>query len=281
MPPTPSRARQIVVDGDVPIHLQIHPGAGPALVLIHGITSSGDVWAPVLDALGEVFTPVTIDLRGHGGSGKPARGYLYDDYIDDLDRALDALGLERPLIAGHSLGGLVTLWWAARHPTRAPALVIEDSPLRSGEEFRPAFEGWLRLNALPLDELRAAYASERPHWKPEAIDARAHQMHATARPVIEELMADSMAHDGADRLAEIEHVESPVLFIHGDVDAGGMVQPDDIDAFERRLPNATVRRIPRGGHSLHVETPRAFLELAVPFLQRHAANASHIEIDEA
>ncbi len=270
--------RDLVIDGAVPIHVRIHPGDGPGLVLIHGITSSGEVWEPVLEALGHAFTPVTIDLRGHGSSGMPGHGYLYDDYIDDLDRVLDALKLDRPLVAGHSLGGLVALWWAARHPNRAPALVIEDSPLRSGEDFRPAFENWLRLNALPLDELRAAYAAERPSWKPEAVDARARQMHATARPVIEELMADSMANHGVDRLAEIEHIESPVLFIHGDMDTGGMVHPDDIDAFARRLPNATVRRIPGGGHSMHVETPRAFLDLAMPFLERHAAGASPVRL---
>jgi pimeloyl-ACP methyl ester carboxylesterase len=67
-----------------------------------------------------------------------------------------------------------------------------------------------------------------------------------------------------------------VLFIHGDLETGGMVHPEDIAAFERRLPSATVRRIPRGGHSMHVETPRAFLELAVPFLRRHADDASHV-----
>ena len=279
MPATHSRPQDLIVNGGVPILARIHPGDGPGLVLIHGITSTGEVWQPVLEELGKQFTPVTIDLRGHGSSGKPTSGYLYDDYIADLDRVLDTLGLDRPLIIGHSLGGLITLWWAARHPDRAPALVIEDSPLRSGEDFRPAFENWLRLNAMPLDELRAAYAAERPTWKPEAIDTRARQMHATTRPVIEELMADSMAHHGVDRLAEIEHVESPVLFIHGDMDTGGMVHPDDLHAFGRRLPDATVRRIPKGGHSLHLETPRAFLELAVPFLTRHAGEASHLNIE--
>jgi pimeloyl-ACP methyl ester carboxylesterase len=271
---------EITVPGNVPIHARIHPGTGPAVVLIHGITSSGEVWLPVLGALGERFTPVTIDLRGHGRSGKPARGYLYDDYIGDLDRVLDALGLTRPLIMGHSLGGLITLWWAARHPDRAAALVIEDSPLRSGEDFRGAFDGWLRLNAMPLDELRAAYAAERPTWNPETVDARARQMHATARPVIEELMADSMANQGVDRLAEIEHVASPVLLIHGNLESGGMVHPEDAAAFARRLPNAAVARMPGGGHSLHTERARAFLALAIPFLERHAAGASHIRVDE-
>jgi pimeloyl-ACP methyl ester carboxylesterase len=280
MSTTASNHRELVVEGDVPIHMRVHPGAGPALVLIHGITSDGNVWLPVLDTLGEQFTPVTLDLRGHGASGKPEHGYLYDDYIGDLDRVLDALGLDRPLVLGHSLGGLIALWWAARHPGRAAALVIEDSPLRSGEDFRPAFDNWLRLNALPIDDLRAAYAAEHPTWKPEAVALRTEQMHDTARAVLEELMADSMANDGVDRLAEIEHIESPVLLVHGDLESGGMVHPEDAEAFGRRLPNATVARIPGGNHGLHVEHARAFLALAVPFLEQHAAEATHLALDE-
>jgi pimeloyl-ACP methyl ester carboxylesterase len=272
--------RDLVVSGTVPIHARIHPGSGPALVLIHGISSSGDVWLPVLEALGERFTPVTFDLRGHGASGKPDRGYLYGDYIGDLDRLLAALGLDRPLILGHSLGGLIALWWAAKQPDRAAAMVIEDSPLRSGEDFRHAFDNWIRLNAMSKDELRAAYAAEHPGWKPAALDLRTEQMHAAAPPVFAELKADSMAHDGVDRIAEIDGIVSPVLLIHGDIDAGGMVHEEDAEAVASRLANATAARIPGGNHGLHVEHTRAFLALAVPFLEQHAAEASHIDIDE-
>jgi pimeloyl-ACP methyl ester carboxylesterase len=270
----------ITVPGTVPIHLTIHPGSGPALVLIHGISSSGAVWLPVVEALGERFTPITLDLRGHGASGKPASGYLYDDYIGDLDRVLAHLGLERPLVMGHSLGGLIALWWAARHPRRAAALVIEDSPLRSGEDFRPAFDNWIRLNGLPKHELRAHYAGENPHWKPQVVERRTEQMHVTAPAVFAELKADSLAHHGVDRLAEIEHIESPVLFIHGDVETGGMVHAEDAAALDRRLANATVARIRGGNHGLHLEHIREFLALAVPFLERHAASASHLAITD-
>lgn len=267
----------ITVPGDVPIHATVHPGAGPALVLLHGISGSGEAWLPVTGALGKHFTPVTFDMRGHGESGKPDSGYLYDDYIDDLDRLLAFLGLDRPLIMGHSLGGLVTLWWAARHPAQAAALVIEDSPLRSGEEFRPAFDNWIRLNSLPKDELREHYASSHPSWKPEVLDRRTHQMHVTAPAVFTELKADSMANHGVDRIAEIEHIESPTLLVHGDLETGGMVHSDDAKTFAERLRNASVVRLRGANHHLHMDRMRDFLDVAIPFLEGHSGNASHVQ----
>ncbi len=270
-PSTPSTAH--TMPSDVPISLTVYQGEGPALILIHGISGAGEAWWPIIDDLAASFTPVTIDLRGHGASAKLDSAYLYDDYIGDLDRVLDYLGLDHPLIMGHSLGGLITLWWAARQPDRAPAMVIEDSPLRSGEEFPPAFDDWLSLNALPTSEVATHYADEHPTWKPEIIQRRAELMTLTARNVFAELRTDSLAHHGIDRIRAIEGITSPVLLIHGDIESNGMVHQSDADAFERRLANATSHRIPGGNHGLHTDHHRAFLASALPFFQRHAVNA--------
>jgi pimeloyl-ACP methyl ester carboxylesterase len=275
-PSTPSTTD--IVPGDIPIHLTVYEGTGPALLLLHGISGTGAAWWPIIDDLAESFTPVTIDLRGHGNSGKPEAGYLYDDYIGDLNRVLDHLGIDHPLIMGHSLGGLITLWWAARHPGRAAGLVIEDSPLRSGEHFRSAFDGWIHLNALPTQQVAAHYAVEHPKWKPETVQRRAEMMTSTARNVFAELRADSLANHGVDRIAEIEGVSSPVLLIHGDIESGGMVHPDDKDAFQRRLANASTHRIQGGSHGLHTDHARAFLAAAMPFLKEHASTADHLMI---
>ncbi|CAA9553776.1 MAG: hypothetical protein AVDCRST_MAG87-1062, partial [uncultured Thermomicrobiales bacterium] len=236
-PAIPSRAEEIDLDGHR-ITIRTWDGAGPRILLIHGISSAGSAWSPVIPALAAEFTPVAIDMRGHGASSKPERGYLYDDYIHDLEGVLAALGMEYPLIMGHSLGGIVTLWWASRHPDTAAALVIEDSPLRSGLSFMPAFDSWLELNALPATELRARFAAENPHWSATLLDERTALMSTTARNVFAELRADSLAHHGADRLAEIEAIRSPTLLIHGDLETGGMVVPADAEAFVQRLPNA-------------------------------------------
>jgi pimeloyl-ACP methyl ester carboxylesterase len=255
--------------GAASLHVTVYEGNGPRLLLIHGIGSSGAGWDPVIDDLAAEFSPITFDLRGHGQSDKPDHGYLYPDYVADIEGLLGALELDNPLVIGHSLGGILTLWWAARHPDQAAALVIEDSPLRSGEDFRPAFDGWLKLNALSLPELRQYYASEYPEWPPDMVEARSLDMANTKRAVFSELRADSLANHGTDRISEIEGITSPILLIHGDLEAGGMVHPEDIVDLPQRLPQAQTVRIPGGGHTLHRSSKDAFLDAALPFLREH------------
>lgn len=266
---TPARSRTITT-GEIPMHVTQYDGNGPRLLLIHGIGSSGEGWAPVIDELSRSFSPITLDLRGHGRSGKPVSGYLYEDYVGDIEGLLTALGMEHPLIIGHSLGGILTLWWAAKHQRQAKALVIEDSPLRSGEDFRPAFEGWSELNAMTYDELVAYYAKENPEWPRDIVESRAWSMTNTKRAVFKELMADSMANEETDRISEIEDILSPVLLVHGDPETGSMVHPDDITALPNRLADAQTIRIPDGGHTLHRSSKDAFLTAVVPFLLEHA-----------
>lgn len=249
------------------MHVTTYVGNGPELLLIHGIGSSSAGWDPVIDDLAGSFSPITVDLRGHGQSEKPESGYLYEDYVGDIEGLLRELDIPNPRIIGHSLGGILTLWWAAKHPSPAASLVIEDSPLRSGEDFRPAFDGWLELNAMPLDALRAHYASENPGWSPEMVEARAWDMNNTKRAVFEELRADSLSNEGTDRIEEIENITSPVLLIHGDDETGGMVHPEDIVAFPQRLPNARTHRIPGGNHTPHRSSRDEFLAAAIPFLK--------------
>jgi len=246
------------------------------VLLIHGISTSGLTWEPLISAFSGHFTPVTIDLRGHGESGKPASGYLYDDYIDDLDGVFAAMGEDRPLIVGHSLGGILALWWAARHPDKAAGIVAIDSPLRSGQDYMPAFDGWLAANAMTADELAAKYRTECPESTERVVARRVREMTTTARNVFVELRANSLSNDGVDRLREIEHVSSPILFFEGDSDAGGMVHPTDAQSLAKRLPNVRLVTMPGAGHSLHLERPEEFLAEAVPFLLACAADVHRL-----
>jgi pimeloyl-ACP methyl ester carboxylesterase len=269
LPTTPASTRRHAVNG-IELHVTTWQGSGPPLLLIHGISGTAASWWPIVDDLSPYFTPIAPDLRGHGGSSAPASGYLYADYAADVDALLADLGIDQPLILGHSLGGLVALWWARSQPDRAAALLIEDSPLRSGHDFMPTFDRWLELNAMSADEATEAYALEYPAWSLELCRHRAEQMTATARNVFAELRAESLAHHGVDRIAEMVPITSPALLIHGDPDAGSMVHPADAAAFDARLPNATAVRIPGGSHGLHLDHREAFLNVALPFLRQYA-----------
>ncbi len=180
---------------------------------------------------------------------------------------LDALGIQHPLLIGHSFGGLVTLGWAARHPDRAAGIVIMDSPRRIGKEYLTAFKGWLLLNAMPAPALTAWYRPSNPAWGLRQSHRRARTLRKTARNVFVALRNDAQANDGIDRVADLAHLSALVLLVRGDPDTGSVVHPVDIEAFERHVTLGRVAPIPGAGHALHRERTGEFAAAAVPFLQ--------------
>lgn len=103
------------------------PGRPPAL-LLHSLAAHSHWWDWSAPLLAERFSVAALDLRGHGGSAwaePPA--YRAGDYAADIVAVLDHLGWRSPLVIGHSLGGYIGAYLAARHPDRVGALVITDT----------------------------------------------------------------------------------------------------------------------------------------------------------
>lgn len=264
------RARRVPIGGGVELALtEYGPGEAPPLVLLHGIGSRGVSWWPVLDELAAEYRLVVLDLRGHGASAAPPAGYLLPDYAADLSALIEALGLDRPRLLGHSLGGLVALEWATLQPDRAVAIAVEDSPLRSEPGILETFDGWQRLAALPPEQVVAYYRSEHPTWSEEECRRRAESITATAPAVFAELRAETAARlltGRPDRFAELAAIRSPTLLVRGDPAIGGMVSDEDAGRFRRVVPGGSVRRVPGAGHAIHREQPAAFLAAVLPFL---------------
>lgn len=221
------------------------------MLLIHGIGSSSGDFDPVIHALTEFCQPTALDLRGHGESSKPEAGYHYTDYVRDLEEAIDTLGIKRPIVLGHSLGGIIALFWAMKHPDVSKGIIIEDSPLRSGEDFRESFEGWLALNAMPTEAVREWYAARNPAWSDAVLDQRAKDMTRTKRAAIEELFAASMAREGLDNAPDFGGITSPLLFLHGDSESGSMVHPEDLAMLPEMIPQVEILRVESAGHTIH------------------------------
>lgn len=245
-------------------------GSGPALVLIHGITSGRWSWDTVEDDLAAEYELFIYDQRGHGSSSKPNRGYQVSDYAGDLDLVLDHFGIARPLIIGHSLGGMVTLDWAIGQPDRAKALVIEDSPMRrGGGDTGELFANWLALNAMTADEAAAAYQANTPGMSDEDARKRGLSITSTSPSVLTELRDMMRSHSGGSVVPTYRNITSPTLLVTGVVEVGGMVPVEDADEFAATLPNATVVSLPDTGHNLHRDRPREFLNVVRPFLAAH------------
>jgi pimeloyl-ACP methyl ester carboxylesterase len=103
------------------------PASAPPVVMLHGLRSYAHTWEPVAQALLPHWRVIALDQRGRGGSDWDAqRRYHTASYVADLEALVDALGLARFVLVGHSMGGTNAIVYAARHPERVSGLVIED-----------------------------------------------------------------------------------------------------------------------------------------------------------
>lgn len=174
----------------VGLHVE-ESGSGPAeLLLVHGIACDHRYMAPQLDHFSRHGRVVAVDLRGHGGSDALVSGYAVHEHVDDLAWLCGRLGLQRPAIVGHSLGGVMAVALAARHPELPAAVVALDSPLVPPPERADVMRGLFPRLRGPAyaEELRAYFSAfflptddpARREWIMARItDAPAHAVIAT------------------------------------------------------------------------------------------------------
>jgi len=141
------------VPGDgVRLHARDWSGSGQAVVLLHGLASNARIWDGVASRLaGAGLRVVALDQRGHGASEQPGSGYDFATLGRDLSAALAALGIERPVLAGHSWGANVALQFAADRPGALAGLALVDGALLGVAEWA----------APTLDEARRRLAPPR------------------------------------------------------------------------------------------------------------------------
>ena len=104
-------------------------GHGPVVVLIHGYAETSDSWAPLAAELEKSYTVVVPDLRGIGGSSRPAGGYDKKTQAADIRSVVTTLGFDRTFVVSHDIGIMVAYAYAALYPDKVERLVVMDAPL--------------------------------------------------------------------------------------------------------------------------------------------------------
>jgi len=105
-------------------------GSGPALVFLHGWCDGSASWGATMDEFAANYRCLAPDMRGHGGSGMPSdHAYFPEALSNDVVALCEAAGVDQPVLVGHSFGGFLAAFTAARFPGFARAIVVEDQLL--------------------------------------------------------------------------------------------------------------------------------------------------------
>src|SRR4051812_8959176 len=147
--------RAVVSDG-IRLTVRDHGGPGAPVLLLHGLAGHCGEWDAVTEGLSE-YRVVALDQRGHGASERRPAGVSRAAYVADVAAVIDALGLDRPVLVGQSLGGHTAMLAAAAHPGRVRALVmIEAGPGGVGPRVSHEIGEGLAPLARPLPPPTAA-----------------------------------------------------------------------------------------------------------------------------
>jgi pimeloyl-ACP methyl ester carboxylesterase len=241
------------------IHYLRTGGDKPPVVLLHGLLGGGACWTPLARALAADFDVVMPDARGHGGSSGPESGYRYDDLANDVVGLIGALGLSRPVLLGHSMGGMTAAVVAGRGGGLLRGLVLVDPTFLSLERQREVYASDVAAEhrrvlgltkAALVAELRARHGRRSAEIIELIAEARLHAQLAAF---------DVLRPPNPDYREVMRAVEVPSLLVIGD---SGVVTP----AMVAELP-VRVEIVKDAGHGLPFDQPERLAEVVGAFLR--------------
>jgi non-heme chloroperoxidase len=242
----------------------------PAVLLLPGPTDSWRSYQPVLDRLPRETYTVSLSQRGHGDSDKPGSGYGVEDFAGDVVLFLDALEIERAVLAGHSGSCLVARRVALDQPDRVAGLVLESSPttMRDDPELTRSLESLVSELGDPITpEFARSFLTQTSTMdvQPGLIDVLVEELLKVPAHVWRETFSGLSEYDD---LSELGRIKAPTLLIWGDADA--IVSRAMQDHLARSIPNAALTVYRGVGHTPRWEEPLRFSRDLAAFARQQA-----------
>lgn len=230
--------------------------ARPPVLFVHGLGGTSGQWRAQLSHLRSTRRALALDLRGHGDSA-PGQGYTIADYASDVAAAADALGLDRFVLAGHSLGASVAIEYAGHHPGRLAGLLLVDpngdQTKIPREELDPFLESLARD---PQGEMEWYFKQILVASRPEVADRVLADLALAPPQVLRSSLESSFAYCPLPALTDYG---GPVLSIIGDMNS----LPYSLHNLVEGLPH---RLIPGTSHWVMMDEPEELNEVMDAFL---------------
>ena len=265
----PSMATHSIPAADV--HLTIHDqGAGLPLLLLHGMWCDHHDFDAVVDDLSGEYRTIGPDLRGHGGSGVPARSWTVNDLAGDMLQVLDFLGIDAAVAVGHSLGGMAALQMALTAPSRLRGLVLLST---SAEAEKPERRSQLSLMSMTINMggmnrwlagrvARAFFSPAFVRRSPGRVRAWREGLRAMPKRAL--LQALEAVRDRPSIVDRLDTLGMPALVMGLREDP--IADPAQAERMARRLGPARLLMLPGGGHALPMEHPETLTRALHQFL---------------
>jgi len=256
-------------------------GAGPVLLLLHGIGDSSRAWIPAMRLLQRRYTVLAPDLPGHGSSSNPIGDYSLGSHASSMRDLLDLLSIERVTVVGQSFGGGVAMQFAYQFPSRCERLVLVDAgglgrevnwilrlaTLPAAEYVMPVlFPAFMRRWGDPVARFLREWGIDNPRaaevWRSyrSLIDPGNRAAFVrTARAVID---PGGQSVSAVNRLSLV--AQMPTLIVWG---AQDKIIPllHAVQAHEV-IPNSRLEVMEGAGHFPHMEDPARFARILEDFV---------------
>jgi 3-oxoadipate enol-lactonase len=248
----------------VELHYEEH-GEGKAVLLIHGFPFDHSIWSEVSAGLAGKARLILPDLRGFGQSPSPDGVYSMRLMAEDIAALMDRLEIKKAVLAGHSMGGYISLAFAQAYPERIAGLAlvtsqaVADTPERRQARLRLADE-------VKRKGVKAVVAANLERYSPNPDireRTRTVMMQSQKKGVIAALKGMAERPDFTEVLS---HLAVPGVVIAGELDA--IVTLEKAREMAQMLPRGWVVEIPGGGHMPMFEAPELVTQAILDLLGR-------------
>ncbi len=260
-----------VVANGINIHYYRTGGDKPPVVLAHGITDNGLCWTRLAQVLEHDYDLIMFDARGHGFSDAPVEGYGRKDHAADLAGLVEALGLEKPALIGHSMGAGNVAVTVATYPDLACGAILEDPPWRQDYTvagLRDRANEWradlVDQKSQSLEEIITAGRAEHPTWVAEEWPPWAESILQVNSNVLQWIDEEMLFGYWQKLIAQIT---CPTLLVTADPELEAIVTAEIAQEVTKLNPRIKVAHISGAGHSIRREQFEAYVEVVAGFLK--------------
>ncbi len=247
-------------------------GKGDAIVMIHGFPLTREIWDAQAAQLAQNSLVIRPDLRGMGESSAPDGPYLMETLAGDIAAMLDAMGIDRAAIVGHSLGGYVAMAFCRMYTERVTRLALVCSRLaadtpqiaRTREDLADRAELEGRVDAIADAYVPRLFAPMTLEKRLPIID-RVREIACRLNPRGAAAMLRGMA-QRVDSYDIAEELEMPVLILAGGADQ--IVPAAEAEQMRRAFPSASLKVLERSGHLPMLEEPDKLTGLLLDFVRQ-------------